>query len=201
MMVNQSSLLSWIFVHIDECVGLIGVTGSQVKVTLQLTVSQSVSLGVEPQIVIIFWQLRFWYCGAPSLTRGRVCLFYMLLALARVVFLGSESLGTRDHVLLQWLFYKRFSNKTTTGIPANKYEYAILDPRHVRVYVIASVESICSTSQGMLYHVKATLRKKSPLEGCVNIRNILRSDDLMMTSQHTSLTLDDASTFPLVDGV
>jgi hypothetical protein len=39
-------------------------------------------------------------CGAPSLTRGRVCLLYMLLALARAVFLRSESLGTRDHILL-----------------------------------------------------------------------------------------------------
>jgi hypothetical protein len=34
------------------------------------------------------------------LTRGRVCLLYTLMALASVVFLGSESLGTRDHILL-----------------------------------------------------------------------------------------------------
>jgi hypothetical protein len=39
-------------------------------------------------------------CGAPSLTRGRVCLLYMLLVLASAVFLGSESLGIRDHILL-----------------------------------------------------------------------------------------------------
>jgi hypothetical protein len=39
-------------------------------------------------------------CGAPSLTRGRVCLLYVLLALASAVFLGSESLGTLDHILL-----------------------------------------------------------------------------------------------------
>jgi hypothetical protein len=32
--------------------------------------------------------------------RVRVCHFYMLLALASAVFLGSESLGTRDHILL-----------------------------------------------------------------------------------------------------
>jgi hypothetical protein len=46
-------------------------------------------------------------CGAPSLTRGRVCLLYMLLALASAVFLGSESLGTRDHILLSqiWDFF------------------------------------------------------------------------------------------------
>jgi hypothetical protein len=32
--------------------------------------------------------------------RGLVCLLYMLLALASAVFLGSESLGPRDHILL-----------------------------------------------------------------------------------------------------
>jgi hypothetical protein len=37
--------------------------------------------------------------GRP-LTRGRVGLLYMLLVLASAVFLGSESLGTRDHILL-----------------------------------------------------------------------------------------------------
>jgi hypothetical protein len=79
---------------------------SQVKVTLRLTASQSVSLGVEPpsgahdQIFFTVLHLRSCFCWAPSLTRGRVCLFYMLLALASGVFLGSESLGTRDHILL-----------------------------------------------------------------------------------------------------
>jgi hypothetical protein len=34
-----------------------------------------------------------------SLTRGRICLLYMLLAHAIVVFVGSESLGIRDHIL------------------------------------------------------------------------------------------------------
>jgi hypothetical protein len=43
-------------------------------------------------------------CGAPSLTRGRVCLWYMLLVLASVVFIGSDSLGTRDHILLSQIW-------------------------------------------------------------------------------------------------
>jgi hypothetical protein len=51
---------------------------SQVKVTLRLTVSQSVCLGVEPKYGT-FDQIFFFLCyslvifGAPSLTRGRVC--------------------------------------------------------------------------------------------------------------------------------
>jgi hypothetical protein len=78
----------------------------KVKVTLRLTVSQSVSLGVEPHLGLMTkYLLRFdsyvlLFCGAHSLTRGRVWLLYMLLALASAVFLGSKSLGTRDHILL-----------------------------------------------------------------------------------------------------
>jgi hypothetical protein len=56
--------------------------------------------GAHDQIFFTVWHLRSCFCGAPSLTRGRVSLLYMLLALASAVFLGSESLGTRDHILL-----------------------------------------------------------------------------------------------------
>jgi hypothetical protein len=70
----------------------------KVKVTLRLTVSQSVSLGVESHLGLMTrYLLLFDNCG---LTRGPVCLLYMLLALASAVFLGSESLGSRDHILL-----------------------------------------------------------------------------------------------------
>jgi hypothetical protein len=50
--------------------------------------------GAHDQIFIIVWPLQSCFCGAPSLTRGRVCLLYMLLVLASAVFLGSESLGS-----------------------------------------------------------------------------------------------------------
>jgi hypothetical protein len=78
------------------------------SVTLQLTVSQTVSLGVEPHdhiyiYIYIFYSLtvKSCFCGVPSLTRGRVCLLtYMLLALAIAVFLGSKSLGTHNHIVL-----------------------------------------------------------------------------------------------------
>jgi hypothetical protein len=79
----------------------------KVKVTLRLMVSQSVSKcwcrapsGARDQIFVTLSKLRSGFCGAPSLTRGRVCLLYMLLALASVFFLESESLGTRDHISL-----------------------------------------------------------------------------------------------------
>jgi hypothetical protein len=56
--------------------------------------------GANDQIFITPWQLRSCFCGAPSLTSGLISLLYMLLALASLVFLGSESLGTRYHILL-----------------------------------------------------------------------------------------------------
>jgi hypothetical protein len=56
--------------------------------------------GARDQICITLWQLRSSFCGAPSLTWGRVCLLYVLLVLASAVFLGSESLETRGHILL-----------------------------------------------------------------------------------------------------
>jgi hypothetical protein len=79
---------------------------SQSQVTLRLTVGQPVCLDVEPHLglmtryLLLFDSYGLVFCGAPSLTRGRVCLLYMLLALASTVFLWSESLGTRNHILL-----------------------------------------------------------------------------------------------------
>jgi hypothetical protein len=73
---------------------------------LWLTVSRPVCLGIKrpfgsyDQILITVRQLRVCWCGAFSLTRGRVCRLQLLLALASAVILGSESRGTRDHILL-----------------------------------------------------------------------------------------------------
>jgi hypothetical protein len=83
----------------------------KVKVTLRLMVSQSVSKswcrapsGAHDQIFFTVWHLRSCFCGDPLLTRGRICLLYMMLALASAVFLRSESLGTSDHFLLSQIW-------------------------------------------------------------------------------------------------
>jgi hypothetical protein len=54
--------------------GVIVTVAARVRVTLQLTVSQSVCLGVEPRKRYLFFgKLLSCPYGAPSLTRGRVC--------------------------------------------------------------------------------------------------------------------------------
>jgi hypothetical protein len=103
------------------------------KVTLRLTVSQSVSKswcrapsGPHDQIFIVLWQLRSCVCGVSSLTRGRFCLLYMLLALVSAVFLGSESLGIRDHTLLSQIW--DFPFRLLLRLAGSRWKYSTQPP-------------------------------------------------------------------------
>jgi hypothetical protein len=79
---------------------------SESSLMLRPMVSRPVSLrikhppGAYYQIFINVRQLRVCWYGALSLTRGRVCRLQLPLVLACAVILGSESRGTRDHILL-----------------------------------------------------------------------------------------------------
>jgi hypothetical protein len=53
----------------------------------------------SPSSFKYFWAVTSYWCGAPSLMRGRVYSVQLLLGLANAVFLGSESHRTDDHIL------------------------------------------------------------------------------------------------------
>jgi hypothetical protein len=86
--------------------------------------------GVHDQIFITVWQLGSCFCGAPSLTRGRVCLLYMLLVLASAVFLGSESLGTDDHILLPQIW--DFPFRRLLRLTGSRWRYSTPPPHGLR---------------------------------------------------------------------
>jgi hypothetical protein len=62
----------------------------------------------------------------PSLTRGRVCHLYMLLAFASAVFLESESLGTRDHILLSQILV--FPFRRLLRLAGSRWRYSTPPP-------------------------------------------------------------------------
>jgi hypothetical protein len=75
--------------------------------------------GAYGQIFITVRQLPVCWCGALSLMRERVCRLQLLLALASAVILGSESRGTRDHILLpqirDFFFVASYDTQSCTG--------------------------------------------------------------------------------------
>jgi hypothetical protein len=62
------------------------------------TASWPVSL--TTRFLLLSRQLRVCWCGALSLTRGRVCRLQFLPVLASAVILGSECFATREHILV-----------------------------------------------------------------------------------------------------
>jgi hypothetical protein len=79
------------------------------------------------QIFITIWQLLFCFCGAPSLTGGRVCLLYMLLSLASAFPFGVP--------LVSWTYFTvsdlrlPFSSPLTT----RRVTVEVFDPASTRV--------------------------------------------------------------------
>jgi hypothetical protein len=87
-------------------------------------------------LIIAFRQLRSCFCGAPSLTRGLVCLLYILLALASAVFLGSESLETRNHILLSQI--RDFPFNHFLRLTGSRWRYSTPTPHGAGVSALAS---------------------------------------------------------------
>jgi hypothetical protein len=85
--------------------------------------------GAHDQIFTTLWQLRSCFCWALSLTRGQVCLLYILLALASIVFLGSESFLTRDHILLSQIL--DFPFRRLLRLAGSRWRYSNPPPNGV----------------------------------------------------------------------
>jgi hypothetical protein len=99
------------------------------------TDSRPVCLGLKQQsgdydqISITVSQLGGCWCGRALSDRGRVCRLQLLLALAREVILGSESLGTRYHILLSQI--RDFPFRRLLRRAGLLWRYATLHPHGI----------------------------------------------------------------------
>jgi hypothetical protein len=128
------TICEWLFSSTDSFFHIDCFFRTDILLSLSLmlrpTVSRPVYLGIKhlsgayDQIFITVGQLRVCWCGALSLTRGRVCRLQLLLALASAVILGSEPLGTRDHILLSQIWDFKFCH--LLRLAGSRWRYSLL---------------------------------------------------------------------------
>jgi hypothetical protein len=82
------------------------------------------------QIFITVKLLRFCWCGALSLTRGRICSLQSLLDLASAVIFGSEFRGTRDHILLS--HFRDFPLRRLLRLAGLRWRYSTPTPHGIK---------------------------------------------------------------------
>jgi hypothetical protein len=104
------------FSAVTECLMFNSLTAWILWVWVLYYQQLAVSLGIKcpsgayDKFFVPVRQLQVCWCGALSLTRGRVCCLHLQLAVTSAVILRSESCGTCDHILLSqiWDFPFRY---------------------------------------------------------------------------------------------
>jgi hypothetical protein len=110
--------------------------------------------GLRPDINYCFTITVLFFCGALSLTRWRVCLLYMLLALASAVLLWSESLCSRDHILLSHIWHFLFRRLPRLAVE-------VFDPASTRVLMTEFLLTLYKHSVRTLQETRYVSARKS----------------------------------------
>jgi hypothetical protein len=101
-----------------------------------------------------YWQLRVYWCVAPSLTRWWICnlLVQLLLGLTRAVTLGSKSRRTHDHILLPHLRLPQPGGSASCYLNSQGTGYPSYTPRALGSLFVTSYDSL-GYGEGILTHL------------------------------------------------